>query len=42
MRMLTVALCLVAWLIALPGCHTVQGFGKDIETVGEKIQKKSQ
>jgi entericidin A len=35
------ALLLVASVIALAGCNTMQGFGKDVETVGEKIQKKA-
>ena len=32
------ALCFVA----LAGCNTMHGLGKDIEQVGDKIQKKSQ
>ncbi len=35
------ALLLVASAIVLAGCNTLQGFGKDVETVGEKIQKKA-
>lgn len=39
------------WLIALvsllmsglvAGCHTVEGFGKDVERGGESIQKSAQ
>jgi predicted small secreted protein len=36
------ALLLVAMVIALVGCNTMHGLGKDIEQVGDKIQKKSQ
>lgn len=36
------ALCLLAAsAIALLGCNTVHGFGKDVEKVGEKVQQKS-
>ena len=37
----TIALVLAASLILLAGCNTMHGLGKDIETVGDKIQKKS-
>ena len=37
-----IALMLAASLILLAGCNTMHGLGKDIETVGEKIQKKAQ
>lgn len=33
------ALILLAAAIALTGCNTWHGFGKDVEKVGEKIQK---
>ena len=36
------ALLLVAPVIALAGCNTMHGLGKDIEQVGEKIQRKAQ
>ena len=36
------ALLLAASVIAVTGCNTMHGLGKDIEQVGEKIQKKSQ
>jgi len=36
-RMLALALSLL--LLALAGCQTVKGFGKDLETLGDKIQK---
>ena len=38
--MITLALC--AWLIALAGCNTMEGLGKDIRQLGEKIEKKAQ
>jgi len=37
-----IALLLVASFISLAGCNMFQGLGKDIEQVGEKMQKKSQ
>ena len=37
-----IVLALVASLISLAGCNTMHGLGKDIETVGDKIQKKAQ
>ena len=36
-----IALLLVASVIALAACNTMHGLGKDIEQVGEKIQKKA-
>ena len=34
-----IALCfLVAFGSMLSACNTVKGFGKDVETVGEKMQ----
>ena len=36
------ALLLIAWLAALAGCNTMHGLGKDIEQVGERIQRKAQ
>jgi entericidin B len=32
---------LVVWLV-LSGCNAMQGLGRDIEQLGEKIQKKAQ
>ena len=32
---------LIAGLAILAGCNTMQGLGKDIEIVGEKLQKKA-
>ena len=37
-----IVLALAASLISLAGCNTMRGFGKDVEQVGEKIQKKAQ
>ena len=37
-----IVLALVASLISPTGCNTMRGLGKDIEQVGDKIQKKSQ
>ena len=34
------ALLLIA--MALAGCNTMHGFGKDMEQLGDKIQKKAQ
>ncbi len=34
-----IALILLATsMLALTACNTVQGFGKDVQTVGEKMQ----
>jgi predicted small secreted protein len=38
----TIALLLMALLVLLAGCNTMRGLGKDIEQVGDKIQKKAQ
>ena len=32
---------LALWVAFLSGCNTMRGFGKDIETAGEAIQRKS-
>jgi predicted small secreted protein len=32
-------LMLAVWAIALSGCNTVQGVGKDVEKAGEAIQR---
>jgi entericidin A len=34
-------LILAAASLALIGCNTVHGFGKDVAKVGEKVQQKS-
>jgi predicted small secreted protein len=32
-------LMLAVWAVALSGCNTVQGVGKDVEKAGEAIQR---
>ena len=32
---------LMIWAVALAGCETMKGFGKDMEKAGEAIQKKA-
>ena len=39
-RFLLIVIALSA--LALTACNTMQGLGKDVEIVGEKIQKKAQ
>jgi predicted small secreted protein len=34
-------LLLMIWAMALTGCETMKGFGKDMEKAGEAIQKKA-
>ena len=34
-------LLLLIWAVALAGCETMKGFGKDMEKAGEAIQKKA-
>ncbi|OSQ39713.1 entericidin A/B family lipoprotein [Thalassospira mesophila] len=34
-------LLMVAFGVALAGCETADGFGKDLEKLGQKIQDKS-
>jgi predicted small secreted protein len=36
-------ICLLAGLVALvfSGCNTAEGFGKDVEKAGDKIQDKA-
>ena len=34
-------LIMVAALLALSACNTMQGFGKDVEKVGSKIEEKA-
>jgi len=36
------ALVLVVTTLALTGCNTMHGLGKDVEQLGDKIQKKAQ
>jgi predicted small secreted protein len=33
-----IAILAMAWAVALSGCNTVEGAGKDIERGGEKLQ----
>ena len=33
---------LAACLVALGGCNTMEGLGKDLRELGERIQKKAQ
>ena len=33
---------LVLLLLVLAGCHTVEGFGKDLSTIGGKLSSKAQ
>jgi predicted small secreted protein len=35
-------LLLVVWAVALAGCETMKGFGKDMEKAGAAIQKKAE
>ena len=32
---------LMVWVVALTGCETMKGLGKDVEKAGEAIQKKA-
>ena len=34
-------LIMLAALFALPACHTMEGFGKDVEKLGSKIEEKA-
>ena len=34
-------LLLALWVAFLSDCNTMQGLGRDIETLGDKIQRKS-
>ena len=36
------ALLLAAQVLVLAGCNTMHGLGRDMEQLGEKIQKKAQ
>ncbi len=39
MRWLLALLMTALLCSALPGCQTVKGFGKDVESLGQEIQK---
>ncbi|MCA1323119.1 entericidin A/B family lipoprotein [Herbaspirillum sp. alder98] len=41
MKKISALVLLVAALGALAGCNTVDGFGKDVQHVGEKMQDSS-
>jgi predicted small secreted protein len=41
-RLLLLAVLLIAPAMALSGCNTTHGLGKDIERSGEWIQKKTE
>ena len=32
----------IAALLLLAGCNTVEGFGKDLSTLGDKIERKAE
>jgi predicted small secreted protein len=34
-------LVLRSWAVALTGCNTMKGLGKDVEKAGEAIQRKA-
>ena len=36
-----IVLCWVALCVLLAGCNTMEGLGKDIEKLGDKIEKKA-
>ena len=40
-RMLYLAMTLLAFTMVLGGCRTAHGFGEDMERAGEKIQEKA-
>ena len=35
-------LVLAVWIAVLSGCNTMQGLGKDVKQLGDKIQKKAE
>ncbi|WP_148715920.1 entericidin A/B family lipoprotein [Chitinolyticbacter meiyuanensis] len=41
MRRFALILAACAALAALPGCNTVNGFGKDLKKLGDQIEEKS-
>ena len=40
MKRIAISLLMV-WVVALTGCETMKGLGKDMEKAGEAIQKKA-
>ena len=41
MRNRIVLLAVIAVAVGLAGCNTMQGLGKDMQTVGKKIERKA-
>ena len=41
MRSRLALLLLAVWIAFLSGCNTMQGLGRDIESLGDAIQRKS-
>jgi len=39
MKKFWITLMSLAWLAWLSGCNTVEGFGKDMQKAGEKIEE---
>jgi predicted small secreted protein len=37
-----IAFVTAGWLILLAGCNTMEGLGKDLQQLGNKIEKKAQ
>jgi len=37
-----IALLLMVGLVVLSGCNTMEGLGKDLKKVGDKIEKKAE
>jgi predicted small secreted protein len=35
-------LLLVVWAVGLAGCNTMEGLGKDVKTLGDKIENKAE
>ena len=35
-------LLLIAGILGLSGCNTMEGFGKDLKSIGAKIEKKAE
>lgn len=42
MKTLFASIMLLVIVLALSGCHTLQGFGKDIQRGGEAIERGAQ
>lgn len=38
----TWSLVVLACMVALVGCNTIAGMGKDVQKVGEKVEEKAQ